>query len=301
MNGAVAEAIIGRAFPASTKPCLSSATSTVTRTVRCSARPGPGSSTAALSASWPGTTMSGASSIACPTRRRHARQYELWAGFPAGAFAGRRARSGRAAIAAPACQHDLESVSLVYNRIREWEYDMLQVPTRIAVMLTILLTGMGTAVADTVCDRAQKGTYLSNVCWLMDVNFVEATQKVGLEIVFSPAMARITSGAPLTDGDLRQLYDLTTIVSVDERMCSVTYETMGEENTIYFNNVNPSVITFEFVEDGADGAYILRGSGFSEDGRTEVRFLSFSVTMAMVSRAFTNLYSKYCEGKTSEF
>ena len=151
-----------------------------------------------------------------------------------------------------------------------------------------------------VCDRAKEGTYESNVCWLMETEFDEVTPKVLLFLVQAQTMMELYGGKDqLSESDRKALEELTVIDSLDETKCTVTYTTMGDRNTIRFNDVRPNMVVWEVI----DGVvkYALRGDGFSSDGRPEVVFFSDSVTEISARYALTKLYTEYCTGLESEF
>ena len=99
--------------------------------------------------------------------------------------------------------------------------------------------------------------------------------------------------------DRRTLEELTVIDSLNEENCTVTYTTMGDQNTIRLNHVQPSLIRWE--RDGDVVKYALRGNDFSADGRSEIVFFSDKATHASAQRAIDNLYDRYCTGLKSEF
>ena len=168
----------------------------------------------------------------------------------------------------------------------------------IVAALALLWSGAATA---SLCDRVVEGTCESNVCWLMETNFDEMTPRVMLFLVEAQAYeaALAVQGQTLTAEDREELRDLTVIDSVDEGRCTVTYTTLGDKNTIYFNRINPTLIDYEATDDVLK--YTLRGPDFSADGRREIEFFSDGVTFRSLRRAMNNLFDKYCEGVQSEF
>ena len=152
------------------------------------------------------------------------------------------------------------------------------------------------------CTGAEQGTFLSNVCWLMETEFDEVTPKVKLFLVEAQAyeMTLRIRGQTLTAKDRKELRHITIIQSINEKNCTVTYSTMKDKNTIRFNRVQPKSIKWEFDQNDVL-KYTLRGNDFSADGRRKIVFFSDSVTPDRLERALSNLFSKYCKGLRSEF
>lgn len=172
----------------------------------------------------------------------------------------------------------------------------LPLSTAIAVAMTALVARGAEAGP---CVGAVEGTFESNVCWLMETNFDEVTDRVKLFLVEAQTYQRLALafGQALTSEDRRELRDLTTVESLSEADCTVTYATMGDRNTISLNRVRS--VAWESA--GRVVRYALRGDDFSSDGRREVVFFGDGVTQASARRALGNLYSRYCDGLRSEF
>ena len=115
--------------------------------------------------------------------------------------------------------------------------------TKVVATVAVLVATTSSVVAEP-CDGAEQGTYESNVCWLMETNFDEVTPKVMLFLVQAQAyeVSLRAVGETLTDEDRRALEDLTIIDSLNEEDCTVTYTTLGDQNIVRFNRVQPSMI-----------------------------------------------------------
>ena len=135
-------------------------------------------------------------------------------------------------------------------------------------MSLIVLSISGTASASP-CDTAQRGTYLSNVCWLVE---------------------KFTEGG----------YE-TKIASVDQEACTVevTKPLWNNDNPIYFNRADPKDIRIEWSEYFT--CWRLIGEGVHGEGDDEVQLCGKKIEAERVRSAFRNLYTEYCEGNQSEF
>lgn len=142
-----------------------------------------------------------------------------------------------------------------------------------------------------LCDTAERGTYLSNVCWLVE----DFTEQV-------PHGFR------------------AGIASVDEKACTVTLsEDYGgvAGGIIHFNRADPNSLavrpvaprylcwemTGEGVSAGPNRSVLgdLLSGGDVRENRVTVCGLSSRVSEDRVTRAVANLYARYCEGAESEF
>lgn len=142
----------------------------------------------------------------------------------------------------------------------------------VVVAATMVLVA-GTAVAGP-CDQAERGTYLSNVCWLIE--------EFSHDTAFAP-----------------------TVVSVNEEECSVTVDQdyLGfADDIVYFNRGNPKSLDIK-ITDGRFVCWHLRGEGVTGEGfRSNVASVcGHMIEFERIRNAFTNLYTKYCEGVGSEF
>ena len=146
------------------------------------------------------------------------------------------------------------------------------------VAATILVTGIlaaGTAAAGP-CANADRDTYLSNVCFLVEE--------------FS-----------------RPLFYSQRIRAADEATCTVVLEETGD--TIYFSNGDPDHIKYEPVFVMNALCWTLKGDGVADHDRLYfVQKSSFTVcgphdrrNAQSLRKAFSNLYSKYCDGRRREF
>lgn len=126
------------------------------------------------------------------------------------------------------------------------------------------------------CDEAERGTYLSNVCFLVEE--------------FS-----------------RPLFYRQHIRSADEATCTIVLEENGD--TIHFNNGDPDQIKFMPQFEMNAVCWTLRGDGVAD--RDQLYFVqkdSFTVCgpeegidVSSLRKAFANLYGKYCDGRKREF
>ena len=159
-----------------------------------------------------------------------------------------------------------------------------------------------------LCADIERGTYASNVCWLIEAPFDELTPKVTIFLNTAGPLIELYGGMDqLNAKDRAELEELTVIDSLVEEKCTVTYTTMGESNTIDFNKVHtvnvsdiqPSLIPWEPYASSVK--YTLHGNGFSEDGRRKITFFSAGASKESATRAMDNLYDQYCSGIDSEF
>lgn len=137
----------------------------------------------------------------------------------------------------------------------------------IAVSL-VALSISGTAAASP-CDTAQRGTHLSNVCWLVE---------------------KFTKG----------FWD-TKISSVDQGSCTVklTEPLWGRGDTIYFNRADPKDIRIEWSKHFI--CWFLFGEDVHGEDRDVVKLCGRPIEAERVRGALRNLYTEYCEGNQSEF
>ena len=159
-----------------------------------------------------------------------------------------------------------------------------------------------------LCADIERGTYASNVCWLMEAPFDELTSKVTIFLNTAGPLIELYGGMDKRNAqDRAELEDLTAIDSLNEEKCTVTYTTMGESNTIDFNmvhtvkfsDIQESLIPWEPYANSVK--YSLHGNGFSEDGRREITFFSAGASKESATKAMDNLYDQYCSGIDSEF
>ena len=149
---------------------------------------------------------------------------------------------------------------------------------------------VGNAAAEP-CDEAKRGTYLSNVCWLVE----DFTEQV-------PHGFR------------------AEIASVNEKACTVTLsEDYGgvAGGIIHFNRADPGSLTIrsvaprylcwemtgEGVSAGPNRSVFgdLLSGGDIRENRVTVCGLRSRVSEERVDAAVANLYTKYCTGQESEF
>ena len=133
-----------------------------------------------------------------------------------------------------------------------------------------------------LCDNAERGTYLSNVCWLVE-------------------------------GFSQPLFYSQKIRAADEATCTIVLEETGD--TIYFNNGDPETIDLRSVEVMNVLCWTLKGDGVADHDRIHfVQKNRFTVcgindnegivagrNYLSIQKAFKNLYGKYCEGSRREF
>jgi len=152
------------------------------------------------------------------------------------------------------------------------------------------------------CDNARKGTYEHNVCWLVEERFDEMTPKTTAFLLQALPMIEAFGGIDaMTNADFKISTDLTTVESLDREKCTVTSDTLGERNTVRFNEVDPERIAWEENEMVGVVKYSLRGEAISLDGRREVVFFSLDTTLNEWARATKNLFNEYCDGLESEY
>ena len=142
-----------------------------------------------------------------------------------------------------------------------------------AVVAATMVLASGTASAGP-CDDAERGTYLSNVCWLIE---------------------EFSGGVWLAP----------KIVSVNERKCTVTvnkdYHGFAGD-TVYFNRANPNDLELQRTS-SRHICWNLRGDGVSGKGPGSGLASVCGLTIAhhRIYDAFDNLYAKFCRGEESEF
>lgn len=123
------------------------------------------------------------------------------------------------------------------------------------------------------CDNTERGTYVSNVCFLVDEFNIKG-------LAFKIALA-------------------------DEESCTVTlteplwnmFGTYGA--TIYFNRANSNELKIE--SDKHVTCWHLAGEGINGEGFDKVSLCGSTIEASRLENAFSNLYDKYCEGHMSEF
>ena len=126
-----------------------------------------------------------------------------------------------------------------------------------------------------LCDTAERGTYLSNVCWLVN-----------------------------THANNRLFVYSRSIVEADEENCTITLaRSQNDDNPIriYFNQANLRGIETRVV-DGRNCLYLF-GEKLVEETRGYGEHVAFCgrKSMERVEVAAINLYTKYCTGRESEF
>lgn len=136
----------------------------------------------------------------------------------------------------------------------------------LTAVATVMIAGSAAAGP---CETAERGTYLSNVCWL-----VEKFSEKGL-----PAR----------------------IASADERTCTVRLsKRLGPYgDTIYFNRADPKDVKIEWTKYVT--CWHMLGEGVNGEGNDKITLCGARVETKRVVRAFTNLYRRHCQGKKSEF
>ena len=142
-----------------------------------------------------------------------------------------------------------------------------------SVLAVLMVLVAGAAVAGP-CDQAGRGTYLSNVCWLIE----EFTAKAVTEY---------------------------KIVAADEAECTVTLDRQvfvwslfrKQGNVIHFNRASHRTLE----EDRWSSFWTLRGEGVNGDGFDSVTLGGLKIDWRRIDDAFENLYIKYCRGVESEF
>lgn len=130
-------------------------------------------------------------------------------------------------------------------------------------------------VSAELCNAAQVGTYLSNVCWLIETH----------------ANGRI------------YIYE-RSIVEADEENCTVTLARKNESDDsiiIHFNRANVRDSETR-VDDGKNCLY-LRGKQLVKEKGGYAGYVKFCgyKSIERVEAAAVNLYTKYCTGWESEF
>ena len=125
------------------------------------------------------------------------------------------------------------------------------------------------------CDEAERGTYLSNVCWLVN-----------------------------THANNRVFVYERSIIEANEENCTITLvRSQGDDNPmkIYFNRANLRDIETRIV-DGKNCLY-LYGEELVEETRGYGEHVAFCgrKSMERVEAAAVNLYTEYCTGRESEF
>ena len=125
-----------------------------------------------------------------------------------------------------------------------------------------------------MCDTANKGTYLSNVCWLIE--------------------------------DFTRGVRLHEVVSANQDECTATTE-FGQ--TIYFKRSDGNI---QFIREGGKLCWKLFGDGVLEyDPDAEVfgnlppwprvEMCGNVMEISRIERAFNNLFTKYCPVEVEEF
>ena len=141
-----------------------------------------------------------------------------------------------------------------------------------AVAVAFLFAGSAAAGP---CDEAERGTYLSNVCWLVN-----------------------------THANNRVFVYERSIIEANEQNCTITLVRSQDDDNpmkIYFNRANLRDIETRIV-DGKNCLY-LYGEELVEETRGYGEYVAFCGRKAMerVEAAAVNLYTEYCTGRESEF
>ena len=125
------------------------------------------------------------------------------------------------------------------------------------------------------CDEAERGTYLSNVCWLVN-----------------------------THANNRIFVYKRSIAETDEENCTITLVRSQDDDNpmkIYFNRANLRDIETRVV-DGRN-CLNLYGEKLVEEARGYGGHVAFCgrKSIERVEAAAVNLYTEYCTGQESEF
>ena len=124
------------------------------------------------------------------------------------------------------------------------------------------------------CETAERGTYLSNVCWLIE--------------------------------EFSERYMALKVVGIDEAACTVTLDRGVPDgtgrrggNTIHFARVAPEGDDVE--RDGAFTCWSLEGANVTGEGHDRAVVCGVKVKPSRVSAALDNLLARYCRNRESEF
>ena len=172
---------------------------------------------------------------------------------------------------------------------REWDMKIL------AATAAVLIAG--SAVAGP-CDKAERGTYLSNVCWLFDdfqgwkANLLAADRSkctVLMEEEWRKRVPKVVKPHPDDPAHWR-------------------FERRKTKFTIFFNraNIRASKVTSQNLGPGKWlTCLVLKGEGVTDHPRYAWMRNNFKICgsreHARVKRAVNNLFGRYCSGKKSEF
>lgn len=164
----------------------------------------------------------------------------------------------------------------------------------LGLVMAVILLGTAPSMAATVCDKAKKGTYLSNVCWLFEdfhalnwrivsVNRGDCT--ISLEDEVRERVPAVRNPHPDDPSHWRH-EKRTTRFTVFLRRANLresNFWTLGKVTTCV-SLIGEGITDHAIREDFRDGINLCGNK--SED---------------RVTRAVTNLYARYCKGKASEF
>ena len=135
--------------------------------------------------------------------------------------------------------------------------------------------GLGTAFAGP-CEDAERGTYLSNVCWLIE----EYTQAAGVNRFL--------------------------ITAADETECTVTLDRgvwigIGRRGgqTIHFARTAPGADRIEGTRHWS--SWHLHGNNLDGEGNDQVYVVGSRFGPHRIQRALDNLFLRYCRERESEF
>ena len=150
------------------------------------------------------------------------------------------------------------------------------------------------AAAVRPCSEARRGTYLSNVCWLVE-KFSSGLHNY--EVLVADEQACTVDIEPKTPDLLKTEKAIDNLPAALILGLSRALDRKGK--TIYLNKANLREIRFE-TEQGMT-CWSLSGEGVNGEGLDYVSLCGREVAHDRLNNAFSNLFAKYCAGTDSEF
>ena len=144
------------------------------------------------------------------------------------------------------------------------------------------------------CARAKRGTYLSNICWLVE-NF--SARVHNYEVLFANQQAcTVDIGPKKRDFSKKggNVHDRAADFAIG---FALAFDRKGE--TIYLNRANLREIRFETGQGMT--CWSLSGKDVNGEGLDYINLCGLEIGHDRLNNAFSNLFAKYCTGVDSEF
>lgn len=164
------------------------------------------------------------------------------------------------------------------------------------LLMTCLLAAAPMTATASPCDTAEKGTYLSNVCFIM-----EARWRGEETVVRNADREGCTVETETTIPDPSGLFGMQLALMKTHKDFERREGVVHVMQKFYFNRVNLRSVLFS-TQDNMPGytCWELPGNGVGGHGVDVVSGCT-RATHDRVKKAFENLYALHCEGVRSEF